>query len=73
MFAHIKRTSVHQFINAVDTGLALLRCLLPLLKHVFEDTDFWFFVVQYRTLSVFLEHVVVMAYWTYFPALACME
>lgn len=58
MFAHFERSSVHQFINAVNTGLALLRCLLPIFKHVVEDTDSWFFVVQYRTLSVFLKRVV---------------
>lgn len=44
MFAHFERSSVHRFINAVNTGLALLRGLLPIFKHVVEDTDSWFFL-----------------------------
>jgi hypothetical protein len=45
MFVHFERSSVHQFINAVNTGLALMRCSLPIFEHVVEDKDSWFFVV----------------------------
>ena len=44
MSAQFGRSLVHQFMNAVNTGLAMLRCLLPVFKHIVEDMDSWFFV-----------------------------